>query len=316
MPPAAVALALLLHAVVAAVLWFWAPPRKSEASPEPVMILFDSSPSNVGLQEPERTGPPAEAIAAAPLPDDGREPAALQSPTTDAAVQPVPNDPAPAATSPASRHPGPVSPDRPPSTDPTQQALASPAAPPGPQPASPPSAAAAPPPAAFPLYEFSIPPVPGAPPPPTSRDFARPRVVTPIRPAQRPPPRPAPPSQYRPPADTTAAMPAPLPGPTMADQIAGAGRQRNDYLTRLFRHLEPHRANALGGRAASLHGRVVTRVTIARNGSVLDVSLDSSSGRPALDAAELTAIRNGAPFPPVPAGMPGDPVILILRMTY
>lgn len=288
MPPAAVALALLLHAATGAVLWLWVPPRNAEVPPEPVMILFDGSPSNVGLQEPERPGPPPEAIAAAPRTDDGREPAAWQTPT-----------------------PGSAAPKEPPA-----QASAATAAPPEPDGTSPPSTTAAAPAAAFPLYEFSIPPVPSAPPPPTSRDFARPKVVTSIRPAQRPPPRPAPPSQYRPPSETTAAMPAPLPGPTMADQIAGAGRQRNDYLTRLFRHLEPHRTNALGGRAANLHGRVVTRVTIARNGSVLNVSLESSSGRPALDAAELTAIRNGAPFPPVPAGMPGDPVILILRMTY
>ena len=37
---------------------------------------------------------------------------------------------------------------------------------------------------------------------------------------------------------------------------------------------------------------------------------------PAIDAAELEAIRKAAPFPPVPSDMPGDPVILILRMNY
>jgi protein TonB len=60
----------------------------------------------------------------------------------------------------------------------------------------------------------------------------------------------------------------------------------------------------------------VTRVTIARDGRLIDVRIDSSSGSSALDAAELAAIRKASPFPPVPAGMPGDPVILVLPMNY
>lgn len=111
-------------------------------------------------------------------------------------------------------------------------------------------------------------------------------------------------------------MPAPLPGPQPADGQAGPGRQRNDYLSRVFRHLESYRASERNARAANQHGRVVTRVTIARDGGLLEVTLDTSSGRSNLDAAELDAIRQAAPFPPVPANMPGDPVILILRMTY
>jgi periplasmic protein TonB len=275
MPPIAVVLALLVHGLAATGLWLWSPRQIEETTPEPVMVLFDNAPSNVGLQEPERSGAPPESVAAAPQPADGQEPAAQQQ----ALAAPLPSSIAPSPKPSPAPQPGPPAPS------------------------------------GFPLYEFSMPPVPN-PPPVTSRDFARPRIAAPVRPAQKPPPRTAPPSQYRPPPDTAAAMPAPLPGPTMADQLAGSGRQRNDYLTRLFRHLEPYRASARSGRAANLHGRVVTRVTIARNGSVLSISVDSSSGRAALDAAEVEAIRNGAPFPPIPAGMPGDPVILILRITY
>jgi protein TonB len=95
-----------------------------------------------------------------------------------------------------------------------------------------------------------------------------------------------------------------------------SGRQRNDYLSRVFRHLEPYRVSARAARGTQQRGRVVTRVTIRRDGGLIDVRIDSSSGWPAVDATELEAIRNGAPFPPVPANMPGDPVILILRMTY
>ena len=96
----------------------------------------------------------------------------------------------------------------------------------------------------LPIYEFSVPPVPEPPPAPTSRDFPKPPAAAPPRPAQRTqplPPRPAPPAQQRPAAEAPASMPAPLPGPDPADQIAGQGRQRNDYLSRVFRQIERYR---------------------------------------------------------------------------
>ena len=64
------------------------------------------------------------------------------------------------------------------------------------------------------------------------------------------------------------------------------------------------------GSAARQSGRVVSRVTLARDGRLIDVSIDTSSGRPAIDAAELAAIRQASPFPPGAAGhagRPGDP---------
>ena len=263
MSPVAIGLAILLHAAVGAAIWWLAPLAPTDSQDEPIMVSFDSSPSNVGLQEPERVGPPAESIAANP---------------------PPPQEPAREAEQ--------------------QQAMASPQ--PQPQPAP-----------TLPLFEFSIPPVPEPPPAPTSRDFPRPYSAPPSRPVQRPlPNRPLPPAQQRPAAEAPASKPAPLPGPNPADLIAGQGRQRNDYLSRLHRYLAPYRDRSHKAHGANQTGQVVTRVTLARDGSVLDVNLASSSGRPAIDAAELEAIRNAAPFPPLPANMPGDPVVLVLRTTY
>jgi protein TonB len=262
-PTAAVMLAVLLHAAVAAALWWFSPFQPIVSQEQPLMLMFDSAPSNVGLQTQQQEGPPPEAIAASP------------PPTSDVL--------------------------------PPQQTLtqSQAAAPPEPVPA-------------LPLFEFSVPPPSEPPPPPSSRDFPKPQAANP-RPIQRTqpqPPRPGPPAQPRPPTESPASMPAPYAGPQPADSLAGAGRQRNDYLTRVFQHLGPYRASAHNARAANQHGRVVTRITLARDGGLIDVSLDSSSGRPSLDAAELDAIRKAAPFPPIPANMPGDPVILILRMTY
>jgi protein TonB len=259
-PPLAVALAIILHAAIATMVWWISPLVVEEPQDEPVMVMFDSSPSNVGLQAPERAGPPAPSVAASPPPS--------------------------------------------PPTDPTerQQALAPP---------SPTASATSEPAPSLPLFEFSVPPVSEPPPPPTSRDFAKPSQPT--RPAQRLPPLiRRPPAQQRPPTELPAIMPSPIPGPEPGDVLIGRGRQRNDYLSRVFRHLEPYRFNP----DHRQHGRVVTRVTLARDGRVLDARIDTSSGSPALDAAELAAIRRGSPFPPLPREMPGDPVILVLPINY
>lgn len=266
MPAVALVLAVLLHAAVGVGIWLVPPFPAPDKPEEPIMVSFDSSSSNIGLQLPPQEGAPHEAEAASPrnAPPD--------APAPDPSPPPEP-----------------------------QVALA----PPGPSPEP-----------DFPRYEFSVPPVPEAPPAPTLREFTRPQ---PPRPAQRTlplPPRPVPPTQARPPTERPASIPAPLPGPNPADQFAGSGRQRNDYLSRLFRHLEPYRARAHSTRASGQHGRVVTRVTVARDGSVRSVELDESSGRAAVDAAEIEAIRAGSPFPAIPANMPGDPIVLILRITY
>jgi protein TonB len=248
LPLSALALAILLHGLVGTGLWWIAPSTVEPPEEEPVMVLFDSSPSDAGLQAPERSGAPP----------------ASEAPTAQ------------------------------------QQALA-----PSREPA-----------ASFPLFEFSIPPVAEPPPPPTSRDFRRP-TVPPTRPAQRAPTLPRRPmAQQRPPTELPAMMPSPRPGPEPGDVLAGRGRQRNDYLSRVFRHLEPYRFNPRAANDGRLSGRVVTRVTLARDGRVLDVALATSSGAPALDAAEIAAIRKASPFPPLPGEMPGDPVILVLPINY
>jgi protein TonB len=249
---------MLLHVGTGAALCWISPGKPADIEDEPIMLTFDSSPSKVGLQQPERSGPPPESVAAG-----------AQATSQPAAAE-------------------------------RKQALAQPEASPEPQPS-------------LPIFEFSIPPVTQPPPAPTSRDFIKP-PRPPSKAVQRlPPPAPRA-SAPRPPVEQPAAMPSPVPGPEPADVLAGRGRQRNDYLTRVFRHLEPYRFELAS--TSHPHGRVLTRVTLARDGRVLDVTVASSSGSPALDAIEVAAIRKGSPFPPLPAAMPGDSVILWLPMNY
>src|SRR5215475_12621306 len=85
MSVAAIGLAILLHAAVGAAIWWLSPLNPPDSQDEPIMVSFDSSPSNVGLQEPERVGPPAESAAASPSP--ASEPIQQEQ-------QPTPNLPA------------------------------------------------------------------------------------------------------------------------------------------------------------------------------------------------------------------------------
>ena len=53
-------------------------------------------------------------------------------------------------------------------------------------------------------------------------------------------------------------------------------------------------------------GTVLTRVTISRQGELLGVVMEKSSGLPSLDAGVLETIRRASPYPPLPADIPGD----------
>ena len=83
-----------------------------------------------------------------------------------------------------------------------------------------------------------------------------------------------------------ATMPSPMPGPDPGDVLLGQGRQRNDYLSRVARQIAQYRVYPASALANNQGGRVVMRVTVARTGQVLDVGVRTSSGWPAIDAAE------------------------------
>lgn len=276
MSPVALVLALVLHGLAAAGLWWASPLRPTEPPQDAIMITVDA----------------------------GAPPASTEQQGDDKPVQPV-----------AAGVPEPAPPDEP--REEAQQALAEPQPPrpePPPQPTPPPSLEQAlaspeelPPPTArdFPK------PAPPPPPPPPPRPAARPPQGAP---SQVPLPRPAQPMPPPPPANSAATAPAPP--SNSSDWLIGKGRARNAYLDQIARLTSRYRFYPRIAADNKQEGRVVTRVTIARDGRLIDVKIDKSSGWPAIDAAELETIRKSAPFPPVPRDMPGDPLILILPINY
>lgn len=245
------------------------------------------------------TEPPDQAILVTV--DSGAPPTSMDPPSDEKSALPATaGAPNPAPSDPPRKEP--------------QQALAEP---PPPQPEQPPPPQPAPP---QPSLEQALAP-PEEPPPPTARDFPKP-----VRPAARPPPRPpqgvppqtlprpSPPAPARPPANAPASVPgAPS---NSSDWLIGKSRARNAYLDQVARLTSRYRAYPRVAADNRQEGRVVTRVTIGRDGRLIDVRIDKSSGWPAIDAAELETIRKSAPFPPVPSDMPGDPLVLILPIHY
>jgi TonB family protein len=160
-----------------------------------------------------------------------------------------------------------------------------------------PGLAATPPPAPEPSLERSLPRI-EAPPPPTRQDFAK-AVPSSVPKAATPQPA------------------APRSAPSRSAEAGAAGHRKaqQDYLWQIIRKLSQHRFYS-SSREASEQGTVVTRMTVARDGRLIDVSLARSSGFPGLDKGVLDTIREASPFAPLPAGLADDRYTFIVPINY
>lgn len=327
MSPAALALAIGLHVLVAASLWWAAPSRRLDHAETPIMVSIEPQPLSAGnaaasAPAPSEALPPqpgqSQTATAEPAPVDAQPTSEPPQQAALAPAVPTPAEPAPALelVPPPRRRaePAPVPAPRPP-----EQEVAEPAPAAGPAPAPVETATVSPQPPTESEAEAAW---------QTDASSWKPQVTL-ERPLATPPPRPVRPAPRPPTAPRAAQAPgtrlqdyppqtSSLGGPSSGslDAAMGDGGARNDYLSRVYRHIEPYRDYPAAARAARQHGRVVTRVTINRAGQLLDIRLDRSSGWPLIDNAELAAIRRAMPLPPVPDGMRGDPVVLVLPMNY
>ena len=313
MSPAAALMAGLLHALIALALWWVSPLNHRDLEVEPI---------DVTLEEPAPQAPQTPAPPAAPSPQP--------SPPAPAAAAPTPPAPTPAApTPPAAATPPPAAPPAARVAPPPQQAAPQlplglkPPSPAKPETAKPetPKSESPPPetqqasrPQETPLQDM-LPPLETPPPPLTSQDFPK------------PPPKPAPPA---PPQQQTRAAPAPSPpqhqqrlapsplsqhqNPTQqatapsttfvnpADTYARS-KVRDDYLWQVIAKFSQYLPKLFQRNEG---GTVVLTFSIARDGRLLDVNISKSSGVASLDRGLIEAIRAAAPYPPLPADIPGD----------
>ena len=334
MSPTAVALATLLHVAVAAALFMVSPLRPVDTTPDAIEITLDAPPPPVETPPPAEPPPPATAPAAAapppaatPAPVPAAPPVRLglapvgpsqdpkQPPGTAQPDKPRPPTPEPQAAQPEPPKPPveeakaePPAPEPPP-PEPQQQAMAT--TPPPPPPPPPPSQA----------LESALPPVDAPPPPVTAREI--------------PPPAPPPPAPKAPPPTQARVQPAPPPPPVHAPQnpalrsspLSTAPQQRtpaeqqqaarqapsfinpaqsygtkrleDQYVWQVANKLSAHQQFVRNALTES--GTVVLRLVIARDGRLVEVGLNRSSGNASLDQASINMVRAAAPYPPMPS---------------
>lgn len=292
-----------------------APPPQATPTPTPAPA---APPTRLGLAPPpaERSTDPRDVAGAEnpsrqatdiPTPDktpqDGpKEEAKKEEPAQEAREEPKP-EPKPA-----------------PEPPPQQQALARP------EPAPPPP----PPP---PSLEQALPPLEAPPPPVTERDVPKPLPVPrpappPPQQAVRPPPPPPAPAPRPAPQPPAQAQQPPKPSPLAAPPQRGAEQQsaarqssptfqnpadnygqkraKEQYAWQVERRLAQFPYVPKESGPVRQTGSLLLRLTVSRDGRLLDVVLERSSGLSSLDAGVIETLRRASPYPPVPADIPGD----------
>jgi TonB family protein len=293
--PFALALAVLLHAAVAAALWWMMVSRPFQPPAEdPVEVTFEQPKPPEPKPPPPKQEPKQEPAAKPPEPLGLMPEAAITAEKrTQVPTAPVRPNEAPAPLPPAQA-------DRP-------QPFAfspAPSPPPTPKPPTPPEAARPP---EAPQTPFSSPlPAPTLPAPaaPQAHALAAPPLPRASPAPQRPdlhpaPPTPAPPR--RPAAPAASESPSTSPFVNPADTYNRA-RVADNYLWQIARKLQGYRYEA---HVNVSHGTTVVRVTIARDGRLLDVEVTGSSGVPEFDRGVLAGVRSGSPYDPLPPDIQG-----------
>lgn len=60
----------------------------------------------------------------------------------------------------------------------------------------------------------------------------------------------------------------------------------------------------------------MTRVTIARDGRLMNAVIEKSSGLASLDAGVMETIRKASPYPPLPGDIPGASHTFLLPVSF
>jgi len=270
MPPSALMLAVLLHALVALALW-------GISLHKPRLPLPDV-PIDVTLEQPKPkpSSPPALPKESRPAPP----PFAGLAPPAEITADKPSHVPSKAKQS--------------------QQALA-PERPLLEQAVPPPQSETAKPPTFEPPKASPVQPSPSG----QAHISSVPVPASPSRPAQPPPLRPSPLTQAphrQPPAIASREQPSPSPFVNPADTYNRA-RVADNYLWQVVRKLSGYRYQA---QVSAREGMTVVRIVIARDGRLIDVAVARSSGFPVLDRGVVAGVRAGSPYAPLPPEIHGD----------
>jgi protein TonB len=167
--------------------------------------------------------------------------------------------------------------------------------------------AEAPPPVKVPLGEV-VPPPPEPPPPlelkPPAKPVEKPRSPQPQPRAAAAAPRAAPE-----PAPTAAA-------PALATTPAPPSAGLSDWKGVLLRHLERHKRYPQEAQRARHEGVAIVRFVMSRDGRVLSVRVERTSGIASLDQEGLDLLQRAQPLPALPPDQPGDSLELVVPLQF
>lgn len=94
-----------------------------------------------------------------------------------------------------------------------------------------------------------------------------------------------------------------------------AHQAQQDYLLQIVRKLSQTRFTSATPEERQ-HGLVVVRLTIGRDGSLVDVALARPSGSPALDHGVVETVRKASPFAPLPAELADNSHTFVVPIDY
>jgi TonB family protein len=305
MSPQGMALAFLLHALVAFFLWWM-----SQNLP-PIPLTEDVVEVSFELPKPPEPPPPAPTPAPTPTPTPAPPIEGIRPPAEITSDKPT--QVRPTSENPTSRN-VPL---------PPQQSLEKAIPTPEPEPPPPSSAAFAPPkPAPTPpqetalekAFEKATPPLPKPTPAPKPQQQAL--AIPPANPNPRPPPpqpRPAPPQiapsplsripqQQRPSAVARGREEPQTSSFVNPADTYNKARAADNYLWEVVRKLQGYQYHADVQVSESV---TVLSVTIARDGRLLNVVVTRSSGFPEMDRGVVAGVRQGSPYTPLPDSIQG-----------
>lgn len=121
-------------------------------------------------------------------------------------------------------------------------------------------------------------------------------------------------------APATAPRSSRQPPPQKASKPPAASANQHqalqDYVLQVVRKLSAARFYAASPSAQNGHGVVVARLTVGRDGRLVDLSLPKQSGLAGVDGSVLDAIRRSAPFAPLPEGFTENRFTFIVPINY
>ncbi len=101
---------------------------------------------------------------------------------------------------------------------------------------------------------------------------------------------------------------------SLSNQIANSSLK--NYLNTIRRRIEARKNYPFMARRMGIEGRVITEFTIDKNGGLLGLKIKRTSGYTILDQAAINAIKDAAPFPPLPHNISKVKITIILPIWF